>query len=242
MECNHFLQGPDEKMDTNKLCVALVPIFKPLSREEMEEVARASISKRFEKGEFVFQAGDDLDHLYIIHKGRVKIYRITESGKEQVLRVLESGDFMGELSLFAEETMTSYAEVTEKTEICSIPKSAFQELLLRFPAISLKILKEFSIRLNKTESNVEQVTSYDVEKRITSYLIELVEKMGLSEDREPFAVTLPMSKKDLASMIGTSQETLSRKLSAFQDRGWIEQSGQRNITILDLAALQNLIA
>lgn len=220
-----------------KLCVSLVPIFNHLEHSEQVEIAKASRSKTYEKREVIFQAGDPSEYLYIVHKGKVKIYNLSESGKEQLIRILEPGDFMGELAIFTDEWLTSYAETTERTEICAIHKNDLQEMLKEKPAISFKLLAESSKRLMSAEKAIERLSSQDVEMRLGSYLLELAENKRAST---PLKIMLPMSKKDLASYIGTSQETLSRRLTVFEEKGWIRQTGQRKIEILDLEALDKL--
>jgi len=162
----------------------------------------------------------------------VKIYQIFESGKEQLLRILEPGEFMGEMALFTEKDMDSYAEAMETTEICAIHRNDMQELMNEYPTIAIKILEQFSNRLDETEKLVGTLSSKDVEMRTASYLIDLAEKMQTEE------VVLPMSKKELASFLGTTRETISRRLSTFQTNGWIEQVGHRNIKILNKDALK----
>lgn len=221
------------------LCISKVPIFNHLSSQEMLQITELSNRLIFEKGQIIFHPEEHSQHLFIIHIGRVKIYRLSESGKEQLLRILEPGDFMGELSLFSDIPLSSYAETLEKTEICAINRQDLHKLITKYPAISLKILEEFSIRLNRTETLLEQLNT-NVEERIISYLLELVKEKENHSSEEPITVTLPMSKKDFASFIGTSQETLSRRLTSFQKQGFISQSGQRKITILNKNGLQQL--
>jgi len=147
---------------------------------------------------------------------------------------------MGELSLFTNEMVSSFAEAMVKTEICMIKRSDLQELLSNHPKISMKILEEFGRRLSNAEKTIERLSLQDMEKRTASYLVDLVKAHVDPENTlPPYQLTLPMSKKDLSSFIGTTQETLSRRLSTFQDRGWITQTGQRNINILNFVALQD---
>src|SRR5690606_9582805 len=101
--------------------------------------------------------------LYIIHKGKVKIYHLSESGKEQIIRILEPGDFTGEHALFSESVHDSYAEAMEKTEICMMSRDALQNYLLRYPQISLKILSEFSKRLDRVEILATSFATEDVD-------------------------------------------------------------------------------
>ncbi|QKY71045.1 Crp/Fnr family transcriptional regulator [Lentibacillus sp. CBA3610] len=217
-----------------KLCVSLVPIFNHLDYEEQFEIALTSRSLSYDKKDLIFQAGEPSEYLYIVHKGKVKMYNLAESGKEQLIRILEPGDFMGELAVFTDEWLTSFAEAIEPTEICAIHKSDLQEFLEEKPEISFKILAESSKRLKDAEKTIERLSSQDVEKRLSSYLLEQSEKGTSSQ------ITLPMSKKDLASYLGTTQETLSRRLANFEDKGLVEQTGQRKINILNLEALESI--
>src|SRR5699024_9709449 len=104
----------------SKLCVSKVPFFNHLSDEEMQKIADSSFHRTFKKGETIYHAGDPLDHLYIVHQGRVKIYQLFPSGKEQLLRILEPGEFMGEMALFTKKELASFAEAMKNTEICMI--------------------------------------------------------------------------------------------------------------------------
>lgn len=220
-------QSCHHQHNTRQMCISKVPIFNHLEHEEMLQVLKLSRQMKFKKGELIYQEGDQLEYLYIVHVGRVKIYHLFESGKEQLLRILEPGEFMGELALFADKVLDSYAEAIEKTEICAISKQDMRILMKTHPDISLKILSEFSTRLEEIEDLVGQLSYRDVENRIASYLIKLSDTKGSDK------VILPMSKKDLASYLGTTQETISRRFAAFQSNGWIEQQGHRNIDILD---------
>ncbi|MHA6251962.1 Crp/Fnr family transcriptional regulator [Oceanobacillus sp. CAU 1775] len=221
-----------ERIDINHLCVAKVPFFNHLDYDEMMKITMKSTHKNFKKGEIIIHDGDPLDYLYIVHQGRVKIYQIFSSGKEQLLRILDPGEFLGEMALFTKKDMDSYAEAMEKTQICAIHRDDMQDLMNEYPTIAIKILEQFSNRLDMTEKLVGELSSKDVEMRTATYLVELAEKSEVSE------IVLPMSKKELASFLGTTQETISRRLSTFQSKGWIEQIGHRNINILNMEALK----
>ncbi|HCA70233.1 MAG TPA: Crp/Fnr family transcriptional regulator, partial [Lachnospiraceae bacterium] len=127
-------------------------------------------------------------------------------GKEQLVRILNPGDFTGELALFREAVHESYAEAMADTDVCMITRSNLQEFLIKYPTISLKILSEFSRRLETSEKQTASFATETVEKRIALFLAECVEN-----ENQSMEFTLPMSKKDLASYLGTSPETISRK-------------------------------
>ncbi|WP_163971550.1 Crp/Fnr family transcriptional regulator [Oceanobacillus halotolerans] len=216
------------------LCVRKVPFFNHLNEDEMLKIVALSRSLHYEKGEIIFHEGDPLEYLYIVHQGRVKNYQLFDSGKEQLLRILEPGEFMGELALFTEKTLDSYAEAMKTTEICAIHRDDMQQLMQTYPTIAVKILEQFSSRLEQTEQLVGQLSAKDVEARVAHYLI------ATAEDMDSYDITLPMSKKDLASYLGTTQETISRRLSSFQTKGWIEQKGHRQIKIVNMEALMEV--
>lgn len=225
MDCNCFKNG-----DRN--CIEIVPIFSNLTYEEMMEVARITTEKTFEKGEMIYMAGDKGEKLYVIHTGKVKITRFTESGKEQVIRVLGSGEFMGELSLFSPLPLTDNGETLLKTRACIIDGKQLKELMKKYPTIAFKVMEELSNRLDKAENLIEDISLHGVEKRLASTLIRMANEKG--------EISLNMSKRDLASHIGMSQETLSRKLTAFQDMGIIKLIGHRRIILLDIEALESV--
>lgn len=105
---------------------------------------------------------------------------------------------------------------------------------MKYPRISIKILEEFSRRLKKTEKQLSSLTSEDTEQRIAAYMIELI------DEHRSETITFPMPKKDLASYLGTTPETVSRKLADLQEQGIIDQIGQRKIKILDKQALKSI--
>ncbi|MCM3568614.1 Crp/Fnr family transcriptional regulator [Neobacillus mesonae] len=212
-----------------KMCVSLVPIFNHLETEQMAEIMKTAKSGTFKRGEIIYHAGDKSDSLYILNKGKIRIYRLSESGKEQLVRILHPGDFTGELALFKEETHESYAEAIAMTQICMINRTDLQELLLKYPSISIKILTEFSNRLEEAERQTTRFATEKAETRIAVFLAECLEDQGQFNMLE-----LPMSKKDLASYLGTTPETISRKLADLQHKGYIRQISNKKIEVLDL--------
>lgn len=214
-----------------KTCISIVPIFNHLTAEEMQEIVKTTKSATYPRGNTIYSAGESSEGLYIVHKGRVKIYRLSESGKEQLVRILEPGDFTGELSLFSASIHDAYAEAMASTELCIMDCQDFQQFLMKYPQISLKVLTEFSSRLAKIEKQAASIAMESVDTRIAMYLADLVEEANHN------VIHLPMSRKDIASHLGTSPETISRKLTEFEDVGWIHQMTQKKIEVLDLDAL-----
>src|SRR5690606_35513688 len=125
----------------------------------------------------------------------------------------------------------SYAEAMHSSEICTIHQADVRELLLQYPDISLHVLAELSRRLDASERQTAAIATASINARLAHYLADQAEQ----ENAHTFS--LPMSRKNLASFMGTTPETVSRRLGEFEEAGWIRQTGQRKITILDLDAL-----
>lgn len=224
--------GHDHDTENHESCVALVPIFNHLEQSQMDEIMAVTHSVSYRKGEYIYRAGEESDSLYIVSKGRVKIYRLSESGKEQLLRILNPGDFTGELALFSETIYEAYACAMEDTSICTVRRSDLQKLLLKYPSISLKVLAEFSSRLEQSEKQTTRFATEKVETRIALFLAECADS-----DSHDVEIILPMSKKDLASYLGTTPETISRKFYELEDAGYIKQKSNKRIQIMDLDSL-----
>lgn len=227
------LAQPSEPSRTHipTLCVSRVPIFNHLPAEALAVIANKASMRAFERGQFIHRAGEPSDKLFIIHQGKVKVYRLSDTGKEQLVRILSPGDFAGELALFSAEAHDSYAETMQASEICTIYQADVRELLLQYPDISLHVLAELSRRLGTSEKQAAAIATTSINARLAQYLADLMEQ------EKSCSFSLPMSRRHLASFLGTTPETVSRRLGEFEDAGWIEQTGQRKITILDLNSL-----
>lgn len=231
MSSSKATTGTSNTTAPQTLCVSLVPIFNHLPIDELHSIVSKSKMRVFERGEFIHHAGDASNQLFIIHQGKVKVYRLSEGGKEQLVRILEPGDFTGELALLCDSQHDSYAEAMEKSTICTIGRDDFHALLLKYPTISLHVMAELALRLGTSENQTAVIATTPVDERIGLYLA------SLSEQANSLSITLPMSRKHLASYLGTTPETISRRLTEFEEANWIAQSGLRKIDILDLDAL-----
>ncbi|QQK76708.1 Crp/Fnr family transcriptional regulator [Salicibibacter cibarius] len=219
-----------------KLCVSIVPIFNHLEPMQMEEVMQTVQSTCYKKGELIFQDGEASDALYIVNTGKVKIYRLSEGGKEHLVSLMHPGDFTGEYALFNASTHTTYAEAMVDTKVCKIHRNDLQTFLIKYPAISLKMLTEFSQRLDRSEKQTAHFANEKVETRIVLFLAELANR-----DPDSDTLELSMTRADLASYLGTTPETISRRLTILEDQGLIQQISNKKIRIVDLDALLLLV-
>lgn len=221
-------------------CIDNIPIFVDLPFEVKQSIMESSDHKVYKKGEMIFSPGDCFDYLFVVNKGRVKLSKISVMGKEQILKILEVGDFAGELALFKDTVMTNFAEAMEKTEICIIKNEKIHEIIVQRPEIALKFLEKYTERIQQSEEIIEQIGLREVEQRIANYLVSEVEKNNIKGKNKEYVINLPVTKSVLSSMLGTTKETLSRKLSLLQDGGLIRLEGQRKIIITDMESLRDI--
>lgn len=213
-------------------CAAKISIFQQLDLESLREITSIAIHRKVKKGELLFSPEENFG-LFLISEGRIKVYELTPSGKEYLLRVLNPGDFTGEESLFIREKTYTYGEALTDGEICFIGRQEFLSLLGRYPSISLKLLEEFSRRMvQATHRNTENM-SEPVLSRLVGYLL------NLSEAQESCEIEIPLQLKELSSYLSTTPETLSRRLTDLQKKGMLLKKG-RTIQLLDVENLRKI--
>ena len=212
--------------------IANVPLFRGLSSDSIAQLATRVRPRDYGKNEQLYGAGEPTANLFVIHTGRVKIYRLAESGHEQVIRVLGPGEFLGEASFLSGESMDHFAVTVEPGEICSLHARDLGNHVLASPSVALTMLATLSRRLESTEQLVSSLTSESAGRRGAGYLL------GLAREAGSLRVTLPVAKKDVASQLGLTPETLSRKLTQFEDAALIALAGS-HVDILDAAALES---
>lgn len=224
----------DTTHSTHKVCVSVVPIFNHLDDESMNIIASKARHRNLKRGEYLYQAGDADDSVHIVHKGQIRVFHLSESGKEQLIRVLNPGDFTGERTIFSTDTFhDNFGEATRNTAICTINRNDLQELINEFPEISIKLLQAMSERLSQSEKQTASVAIEHVSNRIIYYLEDLAKEM----DADDITVKLPMTRKDISSYLGTTPETLSRKFKELEKSGLIEQLPKNHIHIPSIEEL-----
>lgn len=217
--------------DEQHICAEIVPIFSHLDRDSLVKISAVTHHEHVKKGTLVMSPMDQ-KRLVILAKGSIKVYQLSTAGKEQLLRMMEPGDFEGEKLLFKTEDEPLYGEVLQDSTICTLSRSAFQQLLLAYPEISLKLLEATTDKMTRLEKQANLINIESVESRIVTYLLDLAKASGETE------VMIPMKLKELATYIGTTPETLSRKLKQLERHALIERNG-RKIAILDYENLED---
>ena len=213
------------------ICVSLVPLFVDLPEKDQLKINSLASDRRYQKGETIFQPGDE--KLQIVARGNMKVYQLSASGREQLLRVAQPGDYEGEAQLFGLENDSFFGQAMENTEICSLSKADFNRVLMENPQLSLKLLELSAQKLLATERQTQFLAMERVEERLASYLLDLAKVAGSDQFQ------LSMKMKDIALYLGTTPETLSRKFKLLEKMGYLKRTGKQ-VKILDEDGLLDL--
>jgi len=201
-------------MDSNIL--KYFPLFAELSPEELETVCERIVERKFKKNNLIIFEDDVGNSLFIIKKGRVKISHISSDGAEAILAILGQGDFFGELSVIDGLGRSASVTSIDDVELIMLRRADFLEILQSIPKIAVSLLKELAGRIRKSDTHIRTLSLLDAKGRVASTLIRLADDIGKIRQGEVIIEELPL-QRDLASIAGTSRETISRVLKKFEE-------------------------
>jgi CRP-like cAMP-binding protein len=214
--------------------IAAIPLFEGLSHTQYHQLARIVVDHTYQRGGTIFSEGEEGIGFYVLISGKVKIFKLSPDGKEQILHVFGPGEPFGEASVFAGQRFPANAETLEKSRILFFPRDAFIALIKEDPSLALNMLAILSRRLRKFTLLVEDLSLKEVPGRLAAYLLYVSEQRDGADD-----LTLDVAKGQLASLLGTIPETLSRIFTKMVRHGLIQSKGPR-IKILDRRGMEEL--
>ena len=214
--------------------IASIPLFEGLPKEQQEDLAMIVADQVFKQGQTIFSEGDDATGFYVVITGKVKIFKLSFEGKEQILHIFGPGEPFGEVPVFTGQHFPANAEAMEESRIFFFPRKSFIELIKNNPSIALNMLAVLSMRLRRFTHLIDDLSLKEVPGRLSAYLLYLSEQEKGASDLE-----LTITKSQLASLLGTIPETLSRIFGKMSKQGLIELDGPR-IRILDRQGLEDL--
>ena len=215
--------------------IAAIYLFKDLPDEHLNDLAIILTDQVFRKGQLIFSEGDEATGFYVVITGRVKIFKLSMEGKEQILHIFGPGQPIGEVAVFEGKRFPANAESLEDSRLFFFPRNAFMERIKENPSIGLHMLAVLSQRLRRFASLIDDLSLKDVPARLAAYLLYLSETQPGVDN-----LSLDISKGQLSSLLGTVPETLSRILTKMINSGLIRSEGTRGIRILDHKGLEDL--
>ncbi|MGK7397939.1 MAG: Crp/Fnr family transcriptional regulator [Candidatus Cyclobacteriaceae bacterium M3_2C_046] len=201
-------------------------LFNDLQEKDLSQLTQGKTCIKYKKGQTLFYEGTRPMGLFCINSGKVKVYKMSSEGKEQILNLAKPGDFLGYRALISEEFYNASATVIEEAAICYIPKSNFLEILNSNPAFFRKMMKAVCQELGVMEQKLVTIAQKSVRERLATTLLMLKETYGM-EGNESILIDIALSREDLANIIGTATETVIRLLSEFKSDQLISLEGKK---------------
>lgn len=215
-------------------------IFGSLSSSQITKIASIAQLQSFSKGEIIFKQGSEASGLFLVKTGRVKVFKVSIDGKEQILNIFEAGDNFAEVAALDGKPFPASAATLEPAKVVFFPRLAFLNLLHQDPDISINMLISLSQHSRHLAKIIEELSFKDVPQRLASYLLNLSDSCPQKQADGTIFVTLDLTKSQLAAILGTIPATLSRAFYRLSSQGLIAVKGSQ-IELLDREDLQKFI-
>jgi CRP/FNR family transcriptional regulator, cyclic AMP receptor protein len=225
---------PEEKLRL----LSMVDILEPLSREEIDELSRLIPDTHYQRGQVLYTPQERSEALFMLKRGRVRIYRVGSDGREFTLTVVGPGTVFGEMSLTAQRLENAYAEAMDPTIVCKMKRHDLERLVMDKPQVGLKVMSVLSERLSLAEERMEDIALKEVPARLASFILQLVESEGVMTAEGP-KIPTRYTHRQLATMIGSKRATVTKAFTLLQQAGAVELK-RRRIHVKDMEALKRV--
>ncbi|UPL48761.1 Crp/Fnr family transcriptional regulator [Hymenobacter sublimis] len=205
---------------------------------ELTFISGGKVHQSYHKGQVIFQQGSRANGLYCVHQGKIKVSKISADGKEHIIRLVKEGDVIGYRSLMMGGNYSTAATALTDCVVCLVPRTDFFSLIEQNAQFAHSLMRLLAKALGEAEERMLHGSYKPVRERLAEALLLLYNVFRPATD-EPFSI--PISRDDLAALMGTAKETASRLLSEFRDEGLVATQGSR-ITILNVGKLSHLAA
>lgn len=197
-----------------------VPLFKELEKEEIAHLIEISQTRYYKQKLYVFMQEDPLDRVFFIHSGKIKIYKTDSSGREQIVSVLEAGEMFPHAGFFRQGNFPAHAEVMEDAQLIVITIEHFEKLLLSYPELCIKIFRVLGEKIVDLQNRLEEQILHNTYEQIIMLLLRLSKTNGVKLNNMD-KITTHFTNRELANMIGTSRETVSRTINHLKKKSFL---------------------
>ena len=202
-----------------------IPLFRDLAEKDLADIAGLLIDRKYPRDAVIYEDGSAGDYMYIISEGQVKVTKMSEDGREKILEILGPGDFHGEMALLDRAPRSASVKTTTPCVLLALSRQDFLGLLKQNHELTLELIRVLVRRLRETDEQIKGLLFERVEGRARRLLARLAkEPVPGREDR---VATSPITHQQLADLVGTSRETITRVVKELKDEGWLEQEGKR---------------
>ncbi len=212
-----------------------VPLFASLTDAEFNSLEHIFLVKRYNKNQVIFQEEETGNYMYIVVSGKVKVSKSNASGRESILAIHQPGDFFGEMSLLDGKTAPATVSAMEDCKIISVSRQDFSNYLMTNQKVMHQMIQVLCSRLRQVWSQVHFLSHSSADARIRAGILQLSSRYGLADNRGVL-INLRITHQELAEMVGTSRETVTRTLATLRRKG-ILKIDQRRMILLDAKSL-----
>ena len=209
-------------------------LFGGLSEEYIAEIEKIAVDKNYNKGDVIFYDGDEGEGFYLVVAGSVSVYKLSPEGKEQILHIVKEGDTIGAVPVFSGKSFPANARAISKSHLLFFDRKKFIQLIANKPSLTMNILALLSARLREFTIQVENLSLKEIPGRLAAYLLYLSQEQGNKD-----LIKLNISKVQLANLLGTGPESLSRALGNMKSKKLIEEKGA-HIRLINCDLLEEL--
>ncbi|MGG3562557.1 Crp/Fnr family transcriptional regulator [Neobacillus rhizosphaerae] len=228
------------KIEAIKKVLAEFSLFRELNDLELTKVTEIAIARDWKKQSHVFLQGDPLENVYFIYDGKIKIYKSDINGKEQIVAIAKKGEMFPHVGFFRKGDYPAYAEVIEPSTLIAVPISKFESVLIENPELCIKVFKVLGEKIVDLQNRLEEQILNNTYEQIIKLIIRLAQKHGQEKGDGTILLKSEFTNKDLANMIGTTRETISRTLTKMKKDELIEVDEEGNM-IVDIEILMEEI-
>ena len=201
-----------------------IPLFSGVSDADLESIASLLIERRFPKNKTIVEEGLSGDYMYVLREGEVKVTKLSSDGREKILELLDAGDFFGEMSLLDSAPRSASVKTLSEARVLALSRADFLALLKRSPDLAMSVVQELTRRLRQVDEQASSLSFQRVKERTQG----LLKRLARDESGRPGrSMTPPLTHQQMADMIGTSRETVTRVVKGLKEEGWLDQDGKR---------------
>ena len=207
-----------------------IGLFSSVEDADLASIASLLIERRFPKHKTIVEEGLPGDYMYIIREGRVSVSKLSDDGREKILEFLEAGAFFGEMSLLDNSPRSASVRALSETRVLALSRSDFLNVLRRSPDLAMAVIQELTRRLRQIDEQASSLSFQRVKERTQGLLRRLAKE---DTQRQGRRATPVLTHQQIADMIGTSRETVTRALKGLRETGWLEKEGRRYLVPID---------
>ena len=216
-------------------------LFRELNNAELDKIVDISITREWKKGGHIFLQDDPLENVYFIHSGKIKIYKSDINGREQIVAIAKKGDMCPHVGFFRKGGYPAFSEALEDSVLIVVPINHFEKLLIDNPELCIKVFKVLGEKIVDLQDRLEEQILNNTYEQIVKLLVRLAKIHGQKLEDGTYLLKSEFTNKDLAKMIGTTRETVSRTLTKLKKEELIKIDNKGNMLIVPNRLLDEII-